>query len=82
MRHLGMLGQGRDGARGVRAGHVRLQGRAQREDPSTTIRHGRIESDSYYSEYYTLQLFESRVPGSPPRGRPAGRVPSRTVPYN
>jgi len=40
MRHLGMLGQARDGARGVQAGHVRLQSRAQRASPSTTVRHG------------------------------------------
>ena len=32
--HLGAPGQAWDGARGVRAGHVRLPGRAQRERSS------------------------------------------------
>ena len=41
VRHLGTPGQARDGARGVRAGHVRLPGRAQREKgpPPATVRY-------------------------------------------
>ena len=60
MRHLGMLGQARDGARGVQAGHVRLQSRAQRASPSTTVRHG-AQQNAFFQNSRGLNI----TPASP-----------------